>query len=89
MALDEIRTLLDFRDAPRSDCGGVNALVDKHLSHVARRIEEVNLLQLQLQALRGQCVTTRSTAECAILQGLSQSDNVEIRKPETHVNGCQ
>jgi Cd(II)/Pb(II)-responsive transcriptional regulator len=88
MALGEIRTLLDFRDAPRSDCGGVNALVDKHVSHVANRIDELKLLQLQLQALRDQCVTTRSTAECAILQGLSQSDNVEIRKPSTHVNGC-
>jgi Cd(II)/Pb(II)-responsive transcriptional regulator len=87
MALDEIRTLLDFRDAPRPDCGGVNAVVDKHLSHVANRIDELKLLQLQLQALRDQCVTTRSTAECAILRGLSQGDNVEIRKPTTHVHG--
>lgn len=87
MALEEIRTLLDFRDTPWADCAGVNALIDKHAAHVATRIKELKSLQLQLKALRNRCVTTRSTAECAILQGLSNADKVEIKKSATHVTG--
>lgn len=36
MALDEIRTLLRFRDAPEKNCGDVNALLDEHIDHVAQ-----------------------------------------------------
>jgi hypothetical protein len=35
MTLDEIRSLLRFKDAPQADCGEVNALLDAHIGHVA------------------------------------------------------
>jgi hypothetical protein len=46
MTLDEIRTLLDFRDTPDANCAGVNTLLDKHIGHVADRIR-VQLLRSQ------------------------------------------
>ena len=88
MTLQEIRILLRLRAAPGASCAGVNTVVDEHIAHVAARIEELTLLQLQLQSLREQCVSTRPTAECAILQGLSQADNVEVNRTAPNVNGC-
>jgi Cd(II)/Pb(II)-responsive transcriptional regulator len=46
MTLDEIRTLLDFRDTSDANCAGVNTLLDKHIGHVADRIR-VQLLRSQ------------------------------------------
>lgn len=38
MTLDEIRTLLNFRDRSEQNCIGVNELLDKHIGHVVERI---------------------------------------------------
>ena len=35
MTLDEIRTLLSFRDTPEENCAGVNTLLDKHIEPVS------------------------------------------------------
>ena len=45
MTHDEIRTLLAFRDAPAKKCDEVNALLDEHIGHVARRIRELKVLK--------------------------------------------
>ena len=52
MTHDEIRTLLTFRDAPERQCDVVNAPLDDHIGHVARRIGELKLLQRELKTLR-------------------------------------
>ena len=41
MTLDEIRALLDFRDAPTGNCAEVSALLDEHVRHVADRIAQL------------------------------------------------
>ena len=45
MTLGEIRTLLDFKDAPEENCAEVNALLDQHIGHVATRIGELRRLE--------------------------------------------
>lgn len=70
MTLDEIRTLLSFKDAPQDNCGDVNALLDEHIGHVAVRISELRNLQKELKALREQCGAAREAASCGILNGL-------------------
>lgn len=70
MALDEIRVLLRYKDAPAADCGPVNELVDAHIGHVAKRIEELTALQAELQELRGRCAG--AGAACGILDGLER-----------------
>ena len=72
MALEEIRTLLRFRDAPEENCAGVNALLDEHIVHVAERIGELELLQKQLKKLRTQCRKTEAAEHCGILSGLEK-----------------
>ncbi len=55
MTLDEIRTLLRFRDAPEENCAGVNTLLDTHIGHVSARIAELKALEMELKQLRQTC----------------------------------
>ena len=71
MTLDEIRTLLRFKDAPARNCGDVNALLDAHIGHVAARIRELRQLEKQLKNLREQCVEAQDAAHCGILNELT------------------
>ncbi len=73
MSLDEVRVLLQFKDAPGADCGDVNALLDEHIGHVSKRIKELRLLERQLKELRQQCVGVQSAQQCGILGGLSKA----------------
>lgn len=71
MSLDEVRTLLRYRDAPGDDCSGINALLDAHIGHVSARIDELRSLERQLEALRARCIEARATDQCGILSGLA------------------
>lgn len=89
MTLDEVRSLLQFRDAPEQNCGEVNNLLDKHIGHVAHRISELKNLQLQLKKLRAQCDTAQATRDCGILQGLANmSDDSKPVNLGSHGSGC-
>jgi Cd(II)/Pb(II)-responsive transcriptional regulator len=73
MTLDEIRILLHFKASPDENCCGVNRLLDEHIVHVARRITELQELELQLRELRQRCPDDRQAQHCGILEGLSQA----------------
>ena len=73
MALEEIRTLLRLRDAPRENCGKVNLLLDEHIGHVAARIRELKAREKELRTLREQRQGDRGQEDCAILVELSAS----------------
>ncbi|MFL9922829.1 Cd(II)/Pb(II)-responsive transcriptional regulator [Herbaspirillum lusitanum] len=89
MTLDEVRELLRLRDAPEQNCGEVNALLDKHMGHVAQRIAQLTSLQTQLQALRAQCDADQPARDCGILQGLANlpDDNKPVNLG-SHGGGC-
>lgn len=72
MALEEIRALLKFRDAPEENCRDVNKLLDEHIEHVVRRIAELQSMEKDLRKLRRQCVKTSAAKDCAILNELGQ-----------------
>jgi Cd(II)/Pb(II)-responsive transcriptional regulator len=88
MALDEIRTLLQFQEAPGGgDCAGVNALLDAHIGHVAQRIRELRALERQLKDLRAQCQQVDGGGDCGILKVLA--DEAPARRPRPrHVHGA-
>ncbi|WP_395702281.1 Cd(II)/Pb(II)-responsive transcriptional regulator [Aquabacterium sp.] len=88
MSLDEVRVLLKFKDAPGDDCGDVNALLDEHVGHVARRIKELRALERQLRDLRQRCGSSRPTQACGILAGLdeaAQEPNSGKRAARSHL----
>jgi len=83
MTLDEIRSLLRFKDAPQEDCGAVDTLLDEHIGHVAQRIRELKALQVQLKSLRASCGRPHDANGCGILNGLD-SAAVAVGKPSPH-----
>jgi len=90
MALDEIRALLRFKDAPGEHCGEVNALLDEHIGHVRKRIRELRALERQLQVLRSSCGDVQAVAQCGILRGLDQSAppvQSAATSPVSHMSG--
>lgn len=86
MALDEVRTLLRFKDSPTEDCGEVNTLLDEHIEHVAKRVHELKQLEAQLKSLRGQCKVSASAPECGILKELSSPPNSK-KGARPHIQG--
>lgn len=93
MTLDEIRTLLHFKDAPTENCGEVNGLLDEHIGHVAARIRELKALEKELRALREQCANGHAAADCGILSGLEQAARAQVRSPAVrghaaHIHGA-
>ena len=89
MTLGEIRVLLHFKDAPLEDCSEVNALLDRHIDHVAHRIRELRALEKQLRELRNSCSTAQDAEHCGILNQLDQSAQRPAWKKQaaTHVHG--
>ena len=89
MALDEIRTLLRFCDAPEKNCGEVNALLDEHIGHVARRATELKAMEKRLKELRRQCVKVQAAKDCGILKELAQTTASRVGKEKraSHING--
>ena len=87
MTLDEIRTLLRFKDAPTRSCGDVNALLDAHIGHVAARIRELRQLEKQLKQLRKQCHEAQDAAHCGILNGLTDIASRPGQVHAGHVHG--
>lgn len=85
MAQEEIRRLLAYLDEPRLNCEGVNKVVDEHLSHLEKRIQELVFLKDYLQELRTQCNVSRAASECNILQGLGDL-HLDIPGPSTHLS---
>lgn len=85
MTHEEIRALLGMMDQPASDCRAINRLLDEHIGHVDRRINELLQLQSQLVMLRELCQNERSIDACGILQGLAAMET-EARPPRpTHL----
>jgi Cd(II)/Pb(II)-responsive transcriptional regulator len=75
MTLDEIRTLLDFCDAPARNCAEVSSVLDAHIHHVADRISQLRSLERQLKDLRGQCESPGDAERCGILKEMSRVAN--------------
>lgn len=71
MALDEVRTLLQYRDTPTEDCADVNDLLDEHIRAVEVRVDELMQLKEHLVLLRQECAITAPTNSCGILRALS------------------
>ena len=73
MTLDEVRTLLQYRDKPDENCGEVNVLLDEHIAAVETRMEELVQLKQHLLALRQKCAADVAAESCGILHALANN----------------
>lgn len=55
MGLDDIRTLLRFRESPGDDCVGVGKLLERHINRLATRFRELQTLEVELCRLQDYC----------------------------------
>lgn len=88
MTLDEVRSLLHFKDIPTENCGEVNALLDKHIGHVTTRMTELKALQTQLKELRALCHNVQATTDCGILQELASTEGGRPKRIRSHGGNC-
>lgn len=88
MTLDEIRVLLQFRDAPESNCGEVNQLLDDHIGHVTTRIAALAELEKELRKLRRQCRKIQKAKDCGILAEIDRGAAItENKSSKRHIAG--
>nr|WP_201581259.1 Cd(II)/Pb(II)-responsive transcriptional regulator [Psychrobacter glacincola] len=73
MTLDEVRTLLQYRDKPEENCGEVNVLLDEHIDAVETRMEELVQLKQHLLALRQKFASEALAESCGILHALADN----------------
>jgi Cd(II)/Pb(II)-responsive transcriptional regulator len=85
MSQQEIHTLLALAAHPQTSCGAVNAVLDQHITHVNQRMEELDKLRRQLQALRELCQNEQAVDSCGILQGLVAMETTAKPERLTHL----
>ncbi len=71
MSQKEVESLLRLMDQSADDCDSVNTVLDDHIAHVDRRIEELRRLKIQLRELRKKCRSNTRVSDCQILKGIS------------------
>lgn len=72
--IEEIKTLLVFRDNPGRECGAVHKIVEKHLAEVDSQIRSLQSLKKELAGLGSACACDKS-GQCSILRNLGAADS--------------
>jgi Cd(II)/Pb(II)-responsive transcriptional regulator len=85
MTHDEVRALLEASDGAAPGCGAVNALVDEHIGHVNKRIDELLQLREQLTSLRERCAGEKPVEECGIIHGLTSMETTQPKPKSSHL----
>ena len=75
ITLAEIHQLLDLQQTPSESCDQVSDMVDKHISEVQHKIEELGTLEEELQNLRAKCHDDTIVDECGIMEDLTVPDH--------------
>ncbi|TCV01441.1 Cd(II)/Pb(II)-responsive transcriptional regulator [Paracandidimonas soli] len=73
MTLEEITVLLSVMDTPQASCATANQLLDEHIEHVVRRMEELRQLETYLRDLRSRCPHPDEAQHCGILAELANA----------------
>ncbi len=76
LTLHEITRLVSIHDNPTLQCDDVNVCLDEHLVEVHRQMQALQLLEKELQRLRGRCMVPGTSSSCGVLTALS-SESLE------------
>jgi len=77
ISLDEIKRLLQLRNAPQEDCTEVSDLLDTHIHQLNEHLSEVEHLKQQLEALRLRCSGAQTAEQCGILRELDAKQSTD------------
>lgn len=71
ITLAEIRTMQHYQANPDLACAEINDMIDHHITHIQKQIEQMHLLEKQLRDLRKRCNDNSTVGTCGILQNLA------------------
>ncbi len=70
LTLDDITTLLDFRDGRTAPCREVQTLIEERLSELKKRLEQLRHVQAVLHTSLQMCRRTERRGRCEIIEKL-------------------
>ena len=69
-SLKEVSELLALRVGPDTTCGDVKARVERKITDIEKRIEDLEKIKEALLRMSGKCVLNEPVGECPILEEL-------------------
>jgi len=69
-ALDDIATLLDFRDGPAAPCGEVRSLIEARLSKLKKTLEQLHHVRAVLRSSLRMCGRAERLGRCEVIERL-------------------
>ena len=73
LALQDIRSLLAFREGALSPCEEVKAIVETRLTEVEKQMKDLRHVRRMLRRFRDACESTARGEQCPVLEELDQS----------------
>ncbi len=70
LTLEDIVTLLDFRDGRTAPCREVQALIEERLSEMKRRLEQLRHVEAVLRSSLRMCRRTERSGRCEVIEKL-------------------
>lgn len=80
--VQDIRALLDLASQPQQSCADADAIADRHLNAVRRRIAQLTSLKNELERMVAKCGHGR-VADCRVLESLDDHALCEHHKAQT------
>ncbi|MDR2339044.1 MAG: MerR family transcriptional regulator [Deltaproteobacteria bacterium] len=74
LSIDDIKELLALSEAPESNCGAVNEIIDKQIGRLDELGKSIESLKSHLVDLRHRCSGAGPVAQCEIMKGLLAED---------------
>lgn len=81
--LDDVRSLLDLAAAAGADCGGVDAIAQRHLDNVGAKIASLQALERELRDTLEQC-RGGAISSCRIIGALKDHSGCGTRHGRQH-----
>jgi len=74
LSLEDIRTLLEFRDGAVAPCAEVKTVIESRLEHVKRQIKDLRTVEQALEKFHTACETASGGQECPVLDEFGHDD---------------
>lgn len=80
MSLDEIRQIINATENSSDNCLSINEIIQHHLVHIDKRIQELTTLKAELSEIQARCSQNHSADNCSIIDEINQLEPEEKTK---------
>ena len=86
MSLEEIRQIIQATKNEDTSCTPINEIIQDHLFHIDKRIQELTALKSELSEIQARCSQDHEANNCSIIDEINQLDPVLTDKTTTHLS---